>query len=380
MNKHAIKEFVKKHYGIYKVYFYVMSFVINVLKLFVKSDDKLILFVSYGGKQFSDSPKNIFEGMLHDNRFKGYKFVWGFVSPGDFTVKGAEKVKIDTVKYFITALKARVWVTNVIIERALHFTGKNSYYLCTNHGIPLKGVKGGSKTFTSLSSCLYDNILAQSEVDVELQLQHFNIDREKIMMLGYPRNDKFFEDPSEICRKVRNYFAVPENKQIILYAPTYRDWNNGLEKLPINIEKWERLLGDKYIFLYRAHPTVKVNLQESVFLRNASKYEDLDELLIGTDILISDYSSLFFDYSITHKPMICWAYDYEKFSEYRELKVDLVHEIYGGQITEDELIEIIVREDYSQMIEMTKLFQKKYVTVVGKATQKSLDLIYSRIS
>ncbi len=379
MDKYVIKEFVKAHNGIYRLYFYVMSFIINVIKLFVRSDEKLILFVSYGGKHFSDSPKNIYEGMLRDERFKDYRFVWGFVSPENFNVEGAEKVKLDTIKYYVTALKARAWITNVMIERALKFTGKKTYYLCTNHGIPLKGLRNSKPTFTTLSSCLYDNILAQSEVDVQLQIRNFNIDRERIVMCGYPRNDKFSENPRQPQEKVRRFFGIPNSKKIILYAPTYRDWNNGIETSPLHVKKWENALNERFVLLYRAHPTVRVDLQESDFFKDASKYEDLDELLIATDLLVSDYSSLFFDYSITHKPMICWAYDYKKFSEYRELRVDLVNELYGGEITEDELIEKIVKSDFSKMIERTRIFQEKYVTVFGNATKKSLDLIYSRI-
>lgn len=378
--KYWFKEFVKAHRWIYITYFYVMSFVVNFIKLFVTPDDRLILFVSYGGKHYSDSPKIIYEAMLHDDRFSGFKFVWGFVNPDDFIVDGAQKVKLDTLRYYYIALKARVWVTNVMIERALRFRGKNTYYLCTNHGIPLKGAKNNGTTFTSLTTCLYDNILAQSEIDVQFQQQTFNIDRDKILMLGYPRNDKFREDPKSSIEKVRKHFNLPNDKQIILYAPTYRDWNKGVEISPLHIEKWQEILGGQAVLLYRAHPTVKANIMESDFFKDASKYEDLDELLMATDLLISDYSSLFFDYSITHKPMICWAYDYEKFCEYRELRVDLIHEVFGGQITEDELIQFVAKGDYRQMVAMAKSFQEKYVTVSGIATQKTLDLIHSRIS
>lgn len=381
MDKSTIKEFVKTHRSVYRLYFYLMSFVVNVIKIFVKTDEKLILFVSYGGKHFSDSPKNIFEGMLNDERFSGYRFVWGFVNPDDFIIEKADKIKLDTLDYYVTALKARVWITNVMIERALHFKGKNTYYLCTNHGIPLKGVKDNGGAFTSLNKkCQYDNILAQSEVDVQLQLKNFNIEREKILMLGYPRNDIFSDDSQVFDKKVRQYFNISDDKRIILYAPTYRDWNNGVESSPLNIKKWQRMLSGKFVLLYRAHPTVKANIEESVFYKDASKYEDLDELLMATDILISDYSSLFFDFSITHKPMICWAYDYNKFSEYRELRVDLIHEVYGGIISEDKIIEDIASGNYEKMIEMAIRFKEKYVTVSGNATLRSLNLIHSRIN
>ena len=123
---YRLKEFVKSSRLIYKTYFYVMSFLVNFLKLFVKPDDKLILFVAYGGKHYADSPKEVFEYIRNDDRFRDFKFVWAFVNSSQFEPKGAQKIKIDTYNYFKTALKARVWVTNVVVERALNFKGKNT--------------------------------------------------------------------------------------------------------------------------------------------------------------------------------------------------------------------------------------------------------------
>lgn len=379
--KYWLKEFVKAHKWIYVTYYYVMSFIINTIKIFVKPDDKLVLFVSYGGKHYSDSPKNIFEKMRSDTRFSSYHFVWAFVNPDDFDIDGADCIKIDTPIYYLTALKARIWITNVIIERALNFTGKNTFYLCTSHGIPLKSVAEGSKGFRGMASCLYDCCLAQSEFDKQLQSAEFGIPIHKIEMLGYPRNDKFSENQTQIIKLVRTHYNIDDGYKIILYAPTYRDWNNGMEKVALNVRKWESRLGKEYRLLYRAHPTVKVEIDDdkSDFFINATNYENLDELLISADILISDYSSMFFDYSIMHKPMICWAYDYDIFNKYRNLKVDLVHEIYGGEMSEEDLISYIEKGDFDKAIKMAVDFQKKYVTVYGGASQKVLDLINEKI-
>ena len=112
----------------------VMSLVFRVMGLFISVDDKLVLLSSYGGDQYSDSPKVIFEAMKTDSRFTGYHFVWAFGDPSKFDVPGADKVKIDTLSYFKTALRAKVWITNVNIERGLHFKKKSQVYLNTWHG------------------------------------------------------------------------------------------------------------------------------------------------------------------------------------------------------------------------------------------------------
>ena len=377
-----IKEFVKKHRLVYSLYFYSMSLLVNVVRLFVRTDEKMILFVSYGGKHYSDSPKCIFEYMLDDDRFYGYKFVWAFVEPEKHNIPGAKVIKIDTPRYYLTALKARAWVTNVIIERALKFRGKKTFYLCTSHGIPLKRIKESGAAFKRLYHCLYDVILAQSEYDKKLQQEEFDLSADKVVITGYPRNDKFCGNNSGITEKVRSYYGIGKGKKIILYAPTYRDWNNGVETIIIDIEKWRTHLSDNFVLLYRAHPTVVLEniIKDEEFFINATHYEDLDDLLLAADMLVSDYSSMFFDFSILHRPMICWAYDYKRFARCRDLQVNLLEEVYGGEITEDELISIIESEHYERIVAKTISFQKKYVTEYGQASKKAVDLIYHRIS
>lgn len=378
---YKIKEYIKSRKIIYKIYFYVMSFLVNALKLFIKSDDHLILFVCYGGKHYSDSPKAIFEYLRADERFSNYKMTWAFVDPSSFNIEGANIVKIDTFKYFVTALKARVWITNVVVERALYFTGKNTFYLCTSHGIPLKGKKEDGRAFQVTYPCLYDVILAQSEFDKKIQQEEFKIGPERIRLLGYPRNDKYSKDLTVAINKVRSYFSIPRDKDIILYAPTFRDWNNGYEFFNLDVSRWEEQLSNNYVLLYRAHPCVKLDaiISDNEFFKNATNYEDLDELLLASDILISDYSSMFFDFSIMHKPMICWAYDYQEFCKYRQLRIDLIHEIYGGEIEENEVIRILKQKDFSRSIEMSIAFQEKYVTIYGDASKAAADLIASSI-
>ena len=98
--KEKLMNFVKQSRFIYNCYYYVFSSVLKVLKLFVRPDDKLALFVSYGGRYFNDSPKCLYEAMQADSRFMGFCLVWAFRDPSKFPdIKN--KVKIDTLSYFI---------------------------------------------------------------------------------------------------------------------------------------------------------------------------------------------------------------------------------------------------------------------------------------
>ena len=120
---------IKRSKLLYYVYYYVMSGLVNLYKLFLKPDGKLMLFVCYGGRHYSDSTRVIYEAMLKDERFKDYIIYWAFKNPEKYPFI-PNTVNVNSLKYFNIALRARVWVTNVIVERALNFKGINTT-ICT---------------------------------------------------------------------------------------------------------------------------------------------------------------------------------------------------------------------------------------------------------
>ena len=325
-----------KYFGlIYNLYFYICSGFINILRHFVKSDDKLILFNSFGGKKYDDSPRAIYETMLSDKRFNNYKFIWAFHEPKNFSVPGAEKVKTDTFTYFKIALKARCWITNSSIERDLNFKGKKTFYFNTWHGTPIKymgmDVSSSNKSFTGKGQHKFDEMTSQSEYETNIFSRVFNIPRERFLMCGLPRNDRLTKYTESEKSVIRKKFNVPEGKKIILYAPTFREYERDntfgcILSPPVDLEKWERALGDKYCLLFRAHyEVVKImNMKENDFIKDVSNYPELNDLMIATDILISDYSSIFFDFSIMDKIMLhcreIWKVQYENRREVFHVK------------------------------------------------------------
>ena len=99
---------------IQKLYVVIMSFVFKVWGTFLKTDDKLVLFVSFMGKNFNDSPKVLYDYMQTHPEYKGYHCVWAFEHPENYPE--LETVKIDTPAYFKMALKAKYWITNTNFE------------------------------------------------------------------------------------------------------------------------------------------------------------------------------------------------------------------------------------------------------------------------
>lgn len=380
--KSTIKALLKRHRFLYNIYYGVMSVFINLIKIFVKTDDKLILFVCFGGRRYADSPKAIYEFMLKDSRFSGYKLVWGFINPKDFP-DIEQTVKIDTLNYYITSLKARCWVTNVLIERGLRYKGKHTFYLYTGHGSPIK--KGGKdvndKTFNSSARSSFDACLAQSEFEREIRSRALSIPQDEVYLTGAPTNDILANYNEEFKNSLREKIGI-NNKKAILYAPTFREYRHiGTFDMPeVDFEKWHNLLGDDFVILYRAHPISNVTLKsEENWFIDVTQWRDIEPLMIASDILVSDYSGLITDYSIMHKPIYLWTYDYEQFEEARGLYFDVRNVLPFAE--KEEILLSMIKDGYSQkQMEMLDNFQKKYATIYGFSTQNAVNIIFKRIT
>lgn len=371
---------------IYSLYFYLGTFALKVLKLFVRPDDKLILFISFGGRKFDDSPKAIYDQMIKDPRYDGYKIVWAFINPDAFNIPVGEKVKCDTLAYFKTALKARVWISNSTVERGLSFKGKNTFYFDTWHGTPIKkmgsDVSSSGKSFKGKGNWAVDYFTCQGEFEADVFGRVFrSVGRENMHVIGLPRNDVYANYTKEYMLSLREKMSIPANKKVILYAPTFREYDktDSMEvkvSVPMQLEKWRKELGEDYVLLFRAHYEVAkgLNIKDDDFVREMSGYPQLEDLMIVSDILISDYSSIFFDYSIMPKPMLTFCYDYEKYASERGMYFDIRERLPGAD-NEDDLLALIKNGNTDEQIAKTRAFQQKYVTAFGSATQQSLDVI-----
>ena len=380
---------------IYNLYFFIGNFVLSCLKLFIRPNDKLILFVSFGGRRFDDSPKAIYDLMIQDARYKDYQFVWAFIMPEKYDVCRKKKKKIDTLKYFITALRARLWITNSSITRGLSFKGKHTFYYNSWHGTALKkmgiDIHQGNEAFSIKKKKNKDNytdlMSAQGQYDIDIFSRVFNIPPQNFVITGLPRNDELVKSGEKVKEKIKKYYNIPGEKKIILYAPTFREYSrdnndNCYIAPPINIQKWEGEIGGNYVMLFRAHYEVVnvLNITNTSFVKDVSDYPILNDLMLASDLLITDYSSICFDYSIQAKPIICFAYDYDVYNSHRGLYFDLREVLDNKMIkTEDDLLNYIKKLDFEKGIALTKKFRERYVTEYGNASRKVLDLLINKI-
>lgn len=379
----ARTDYILKHnLMMQKSYKVIMSFVFKTISIFIPINDKMILFSAHG-RRYNDSPKAIYQKMINDSMYNGYEFVWALDDPNKYDIPGGSKVKMDTIKYFITALKAKYWITCVNIERGLHFKKKQTIYLNTWHGTPLKLIGNavtGRKDFDFSS---VDIFCAAGKYEKEIYKRDFNVLEDNILLSGLPRNDELYNVLDEQIANYKRLLNIPADKKVILYAPTWRDsTDNGKSysiRPPINIDYWKNELQDEYVLLLRTHAYTNevLGIEFDEFARDFSSYPDINQLLIVADILISDYSATIFDYSILERPIICFGYDYHEYMKDRGFYLDLEEEIPNGVIrTQEKVIEKILTLDYRNECKKTSDFKNKYLNTSGNATVQCIDLLF----
>lgn len=383
---HRIEYLLKHNKFVQKTYVIVFSLFFRFLGLFIKPDRHRIIFQSMIGKSFGDSPKVLFDRIKNDNRFSNYKFTWAFDEPEKFDVEGAEKVKLNSLSYYIQTLKSGIWITNVNIERGLKYKPRSTIYLNTWHGVPIKIIGNSQKTRNDYDYSDVDFMCCSCEFEREIFIRDFMIRKETIIKCGMPRNDELYHVNSEIIDRYRKEFNIPTDKKVILYAPTWRDSSNKGKSYqlapPIDIGYWQKLLGDEYVMIFRMHhlTTEMMGIKFNEFARNCSNYPEINKLLMISDILISDYSATIFDYSILERPIISFAYDYEEYSKTRGFYEKLEDVVCGNVFrTQEEVISHIKNMNYENEIKKSALIKNIYINTRGQATEACIDFLVKNI-
>lgn len=236
--------------------------------------------------------------------------------------------------------------------------------------------KKANKTITHL--------IVNSEYTKNLYAKAFGISLDRIYVMGLPRTDIMFDEDKK-NEKLNNFFReYPDcrNKKIILYAPTFRDQEVHNPQIPLDLELIRNTLPKDIILILKLHPFVASSFafDESKYegsILNLSSYNDLNTLLFAADILITDYSSIIFEYSILERPMIFYAYDLEEFSDEGRGFYETYEEYVPGPIvkTSEELIQIINNDSYN--LEKVRQFRENsYDYLDGQSTVRFVKKIY----
>lgn len=382
-----VTNLIKYNKVIYGLYYAVTNTAMNIIKIFVQTNKKLILFNSFAGRKFDDSPKEIYEAMKQDPRFMNYELVWAFHDPSKFAIED-RKISTNSLGYFITAMRAKVWITNSSVERGLHFKKDSTFFLNTWHGTPIKrmgnDIACDNESFGTKGKGSDVVMMSQGPYETNIHLRCFHIPKENFLEKGYPRNDILSKYSEQYRMEIRERLNIPDDKKVILYCPTFREFkrdvNGCVMKPPIQISEWKKNLESKFILFFRAHYEVvsAMSIEDNIFARNMTDYPVLNDLIIASDVLISDYSSIFFDYSITGKPMLYFTYDFDEYSEKRGIYFDIRNYLNGAE-TEFGVITALKELDWSHESKRSISFRKEFIGTFGNATQAALDCIWENL-
>lgn len=357
----------------------------------------MIIFESFLGKQYSDNPRAIFE-YLQENH-PHYKMYWSIErkSIDKFNGFDIKCIRRFSIKWMFIMNRSKFWVSNSRLPAWIPKPG-DTIYIQTWHGTPLKKLAAdmdevhmpGTNTEMYKSNFLkeaqkWDYLISPNPYSTKIFKSAFQFDK-NIIESGYPRNDYLInENNIEEITKIKNKMKVPLDKKIILYAPTWRDnqyYGRGRYKFDIqlNLDLLKSHLSDEYVIVLRMHYLIAEEIDTTTyqgFVMDASYHEDIRELYLISDILITDYSSVFFDFANLNRPMLFYIYDIEEYRDkLRGFYFDFEKEAPGPLVkTTEELLEEIKKLKNGNNTQTIKRFNQTYCALEdGKASQRISEI------
>ena len=372
----------------------------KVLTYLIPVSKKIIIFQSSNGRNYTGNPRYIYEEMVKQGLDQEYECIWFFFDTSIKVPGKCKKIRNNYFAYFWYLMRAGFWVFDS--RQPQYFRKKKSItYIQTWHGTPLKKLAldmdrmdmGGSTDIKEYHrqfrvTCRdWDYLVSQNHFSTEIFKSCFDFKDRPILEIGYPRNDILIRDNKE--DKILEYkklLGLPLDKKIILYAPTWRD-NEYSEKgkykfaSKLDFDKAKEALEDEYIFIVKYHYLVSDKIDWTPykgFVYTFDETKDIAWLYLVSDMLITDYSSVMFDYSLLKRPMLFFAYDLEDYKEnLRGFYFDFVNDIPGPISRDtDQLLRDIKEYDSEIWKEKYDKYHDKFNSIDdGCASQKIVELI-----
>jgi CDP-glycerol glycerophosphotransferase len=290
-----------------------------------------VFFESWKGKQYSDNPRAVYEELVR--RGDTRRLVWAVNNLSVEVPEGAETVLTGSRDYYRHLARAR-WVVSNDSMPTHYVKRAGTRYAQTWHGTPLKRIgfhidnlQMSNKDYLvqfAKDVAKWDTLVSPNPFSTDILASAFNY-RGEILEIGYPRNDIFYQpEPREQRLKaIRHRLGLPEDKRVILYAPTWRDNDyNSTGRyqftMKLDLERMHRAFGEDSVLLVRGHHLVGSAIDATMFggfVRNVSDFPDISDLYLAADVLLTDYSSVMFDFVNTGRPMLFFTWDLEDYRD-----------------------------------------------------------------
>lgn len=331
-------------YVIKQIKTYTLAILFHPLRL-----KKKVVFICFGGKGYGCNPKYIAEEMIAQDT--PFDLVWLLWDTNVVIPDRIRKVPYDSWKALYELATAKVIIINTKVDMRI-IKKKGQYVIQTWHGgyrtklvekfaedkLPKRYIRQSKR-----NSRQTDLFVSNSKMLSQEYRDAFWCECE-ILECGLPRCDVLFNWDPKLPLIVRERLGIPENGKIVLYAPTFRD-NGSTEAYNLDYQSILNALkgtGDDWYLLIRMHPNVR-ELQKlfsyNDHILNATNYPDMQELLVASDILITDYSSSIYDFAVLKKPSYLYAPDVEEYRTMRGLKEQFFQLPFARSTTNEELVQ-----------------------------------------
>lgn len=363
-----------------------VSLVCYIMRIYPIKDNKIVC-CNMKGKRYGDNPKYISDEIIR--RGLDFDIVWLLnENVKEDLPLGVRRVNNSFWYSAYELATAKIWIDSNTKSYGIK-KRKGQLYIQTWHGsYGLKKVYGDlekispiDRKYMQYNSKIEDLMISNSYQTTEIYRRAFWY-KGRVLECGSPRNDIFFGEQNPYTEKVKKHFKIA-GKNIALYAPTYRD-SLKVDSFDLDYKKLKRTLekkfGGEWAILIRLHPHNMIDAERFIAysseIINATDYSVMQELLVASDVLITDYSSCMFDFVTTGKTCFLYATDVEAYREERDYYFDLDELPFPLAQNNDELEKNILNFDEEKyQNELKQLFERVGLCESGDASGQVVDYI-----
>ncbi|HEC1885048.1 TPA: CDP-glycerol glycerophosphotransferase family protein [Campylobacter jejuni] len=358
----------------------------------LKIVDNMILYESFHGKSMTCNPYAIFLYLLEQDTFKDFIHIWVINDLNNIKNKFKKMKNVICVKrnsdLYLKYLASSKYLINNVTFPDYFIRKEGQLYLNTWHGIPIKylgkKIKSGfmeyanvQRNFLHATHLIHPNLYTKDILENDYEIK--SIFKGKSILTGYPRVDLLLNQN----RNLKHDLNIPEEQKILLYAPTWRGGMNSqyfdFNRLANDIKELKKL---NFKILLSIHYEVKhLFLNEQFQDILIPEWVEINELLSIVDVLVSDYSSIIFDFMILNKPIIFYIYDYEIYKEERGVYFDINEIAQYTCKTIEELKLVLKSKELFNQKAISKELQDKFLSLEdGQSTKRVVSEFFQYIN
>lgn len=332
MNFILIKKILKKSIIVETIYTSILKLlrcICRIIYFFLPINERVILFQSYEGRQFSCNPKYIANYISKVD--KDFKIIIAVADPLKYqylSTNGYNIIQSKSLNFYYYYMTAKFVIFNDFFPMLIPHRDRQ-VFINTWHGggaykhIGILLAKNRFEIERYLWKHDVNYVISSCKMFSKIVMEAFDVSQDKILKIGMPRNDLFFEKACDTHKEMKEHlmeiYKFDATKKIVLYAPTYREnqaysfYNMDFKKLCDSLKK---RFGGEWVVLFRGHYFLQgaKEADRKEFI-NVSDYDDMQEILLAADCLITDYSSSVWDYSFTGKPCFLYTPDLESYKK-----------------------------------------------------------------